>query len=602
MLRASKFLRHKSTLRNLFVTATPKDITENIAPVKSIEKDDGVTEVYIVRRPKGRKTHNVSLSERLKNRKLENSPLNKEASKTKPYTNAEDDSEWYTIPSQAQYERVEPPKEVPVATLAHDLQKVLFNPGVHYLKDPRTKKFNFTPYLENITQPVDFDYEALAPYITSSRDNSLIDMAKEMQKKYIGSTSSVSAVLSQLYFVMSNFKEVNTSCLSRAFDNESTKFTRGTRTAASIYLRWKDGVYAVDVDKSHDSDETVLSIMGRSLEKVLTLEPDDFERYLKENSSQVTEEERHQPESYAYGKLGKFLLRSQLDCFDSRLPRGTFDLKTRAAIPVRLDIQNYSDYLGYSLKHAQGLYESFEREYYDMIRSAFLKYSFQVRIGHMDGILVAYHNTRKIFGFQYISREEMDLRLFGSAKIGDNVFRNALVMLESILDKATEKFPAQTLRLSFDTFADKNSGNATTNVFVEAVPEDSELTNKKENNVDDEVAQTEHEELSALGSYNDITMFHLKTQSLVNGELVEGPLRMERPSKDQWQVRFQIKETGLSPEQIKTKFTAMRKRQAEVFTPGERKNPMLKKFKDMSERVLKQEEIDIKRQESESEK
>lgn len=45
-------------------------------------------------------------------------------------------------------------------------------------------------------------------------------MAKEMQKKYIGSTSSVSAVLSQLYFVMSNFKEVNTSCLSRAFDNE----------------------------------------------------------------------------------------------------------------------------------------------------------------------------------------------------------------------------------------------------------------------------------------------------------------------------------------------------------------------------------------------
>lgn len=228
-------------------------------------------------------------------------------------------------------------------------------------------------------------------------------------------------------------------------------------------------------------------------------------------------------------------------------------------------------------------------------------FSFQVRIGHMDGILVAYHNTRKIFGFQYISREEMDLRLFGSTKIGDNVFRNALVMFESILDKATEKFPAQTLRLSFDTFADKNSGNAMTNVFVEAVPEDSELTNKKENNVE-ELAQTEHKELSALDSYNDITMFHLKTQSLVNGELVEGPLRMEKPSKDQWQVRFQIKETSLTLDQIKTKFAAMRKRQADVYTPGEKKNPMLKKFKDMSERVLKQEKIDIKRQESESEK
>lgn len=45
------------------------------------------------------------------------------------------------------------------------------SPGVHYLKDPRTKHFNFTPFLEDITQPSDFDYEALAPYITSSRDN-----------------------------------------------------------------------------------------------------------------------------------------------------------------------------------------------------------------------------------------------------------------------------------------------------------------------------------------------------------------------------------------------------------------------------------------------
>jgi hypothetical protein len=103
-----------------------------------------------------------------------------------------------------------------------------------------------------------------------------------MKKNYVGSTSSVSAVLSHFYFVMSNFKTVNTSCLSRAFDKEvivtlcikkafylfillfakSTKFTRGTRTAASIYLRWKqDGVYAIDVDKSHDVDETVLSVM-----------------------------------------------------------------------------------------------------------------------------------------------------------------------------------------------------------------------------------------------------------------------------------------------------------------------------------------------------
>ena len=42
---------------------------------------------------------------------------------------------------------------------------------------------------------------------------------------------------------------------------------------------------------------------GKSLEKVLTLEPNNYERYLKENSSQITEEERNQPESYAYGQV-----------------------------------------------------------------------------------------------------------------------------------------------------------------------------------------------------------------------------------------------------------------------------------------------------------
>lgn len=35
-------------------------------------------------------------------------------------------------------------------------------------------------------------------------------------------------------------------------------------------------------------------------------------------------------------------MRSQLDCYDPRLPgTGVFDLKTRAALPIRYDIMNY---------------------------------------------------------------------------------------------------------------------------------------------------------------------------------------------------------------------------------------------------------------------
>lgn len=41
---------------------------------------------------------------------------------------------------------------------------------MHFLRDPKTKVYNFTPYLEDITQPLDFDYDSLQPYITSSKD------------------------------------------------------------------------------------------------------------------------------------------------------------------------------------------------------------------------------------------------------------------------------------------------------------------------------------------------------------------------------------------------------------------------------------------------
>jgi hypothetical protein len=47
------------------------------------------------------------------------------------------------------------------------------------------------------------------------------------------------------------------------YNAKSKEFTRGSRTPASIYLRWKDGVYAVDVDKSYDLDETILSVLVR---------------------------------------------------------------------------------------------------------------------------------------------------------------------------------------------------------------------------------------------------------------------------------------------------------------------------------------------------
>jgi len=62
----------------------------------------------------------------------------------------------------------------------------------------------------------------------------------------------------------------------------------------------------------------------------------------------------------------------------------------------------------------------------------------------MDGVMVAYHNTERIFGFQYISRDEMDERLFGATPgVGDKVFNHTVRVLEACLEEAAKCFPEQ---------------------------------------------------------------------------------------------------------------------------------------------------------------
>jgi len=187
------------------------------------------------------------------------------------------------------------------------------------------------------------------------------------------------------------------------------------------------------------------------MEKMLTLPPEQMEKFRKSTSHTLEDHERGQPEAYHYTKSGSMLMRSQLDCNDARLPgTGVFDLKTRACISVRMDVQRAEEGADYEIYHRTGVYNSFEREYYDMIRSAFLKYSLQVRIGKMDGIFVAYHNTKRIFGFQYISLDEMDVALHGASEtdIGRREFQFSVKLLNEALDRAVRRFPNQVTSLS----------------------------------------------------------------------------------------------------------------------------------------------------------
>ena len=290
----------------------------------------------------------------------------------------------------------------------------------------------------------EFDFQSLKEYITSSRDRTLQQLANNIRKRYVGSSSSMTGVLAHFHFLLSQWRPINTEMLSRGFpEGHVTRFTEIQRSPSAIFLRKRDGSYAIDADKEFAS-ANILMLLGKSMEKLLTLDTKEFEKYRRSSSEKISAEERNAPEAYHYSTMGDFLMRSQLDAHDPRLPgTGMFDLKTRAVVSVRMDASNYEEGAGYQIKSRQGEWESFEREYYDMIRAAFLKYSLQVRMGRMDGIFVAFHNTDRIFGFQYVSLPEMDFTLHGqwSTILGDQEFKLSVSLLNQVLDKAIEKYP-----------------------------------------------------------------------------------------------------------------------------------------------------------------
>ncbi len=115
-----------------------------------------------------------------------------------------------------------------------------------------------------------------------------------------------------------------------------------------------------------------------------------------------------------------------------------FELKTRATSVLRYEIFNYIDYLDYEIVKYKGKHSSYEREFYDLIRGGFLKYIMQCKIGRMHGALVAYHNTQKIFGFEYIKLEDMEKRVFGCTDFSNVVFKSGLSIIEKTFDYILE--------------------------------------------------------------------------------------------------------------------------------------------------------------------
>ncbi|GAA6014895.1 hypothetical protein JCM10207_002215 [Rhodosporidiobolus poonsookiae] len=422
-----------------------------------------------------------------------------------------------------------PAGPVPIATLAHSLDRVLFNPGVHFLRDPRTGVYNFDPEaLENVPRVDEFAFDKLPQYVTSSRDEMLKSIAESEGRTFVGSTSSTVGMLCQIYFWLSKGKEVNLDMLSADWQDMKRDFSMGQQLPVSVVLHHNDGRYAIDADKSFDAaiDSNILADYGHLMEKLLTTEAKEFQRFLT-TSSDPALSEADQRQAYHYALTDHLVLRSQLDAHNPHLPNKTFDLKTRGTVAIRQDRLNYEESAGYTIDKLRGHWESFEREYYDLIRSAFLKYQFQARIGHMDGVLVAYHSTTRFYGFQYVPIAEMDEALFGTSAMGDQAFKLALGMLEKVLQEAAACYPGESVNVTWaaDTEEDVLRVFVTPQKEVEALKQakkDAVAAKEEAEGSEKSVEAPTVEEVERL----PMTLLEVRGTNYLDGEAQEGPMRV----------------------------------------------------------------------------
>ena len=83
----------------------------------------------------------------------------------------------------------------------------------------------------------------------------------------------------------------------------------------------------------------------------------------------------------------------------------------------------------------------------------------------MDGIFLAYHNTAKIFGFQYLPLEAIDSYIFGPddvsctkdpTRLGWRVFSKCVGVLEAVADEVVNCFPGQVSPCLYSSHEDRS--------------------------------------------------------------------------------------------------------------------------------------------------
>lgn len=367
-----------------------------------------------------------------------------------------------------------------VPPLAHGLDVVLRERGVHPIVpiEHRTRdgyrrtiseELRQRVALHKIAQPDEIDWANIPPYVRASEDVGLRKAARNQSGvRYSASTSSMTKALSVLYHAVSNFRDTwLRGGLTSRMSELPVSFTKHHNKPAALLIRpyppdsegdlASSRIFSIDSQEGEDRSPAILRDLGHSMERMLTMTGPEFREKMLLKNGETTKEPRgnegymdasasearardHPAQFYHYSQAESFLLRAQIDCRDPDTGH-VFDLKTRAVAAVRYNIWDYRANSNWTLRRLTGVTNSYEREFYDMVRSVFLKYALQLRIGRMSGAFVTYHNTSRVLGFEFLPLSEMEAYVFGSEEWAKGAFSHVIRTLGIVLDEVTASMP-----------------------------------------------------------------------------------------------------------------------------------------------------------------
>jgi len=224
--------------------------------------------------------------------------------------------------------------ESKVSLLTSALRPIVTHEGVMPLKELPDMKVEIPQEIQNwprlITPPDQVVWERIPPFITSSRDPSLVQLAKKQGVNFMSSTSSSTPILSQMHFALTRFQPINMQFMSHWFRGMPTTHTRATVKPSSSILRRRGlDLWGMDsLPSGSPKPNQILIELGKSMERQLTMDPELYDKLLVKKYDEkgnvinlpTDPEDKLEDDAHKFVKTSKMLLRSQLDCADPNVP------------------------------------------------------------------------------------------------------------------------------------------------------------------------------------------------------------------------------------------------------------------------------------------